>query len=729
MGTFSRVVVSNRLPVHVVCVNGELSLMPSGGGLATAISSLSDSSSVWVGWPGIAADDLTLQQRITITAKLRAHNCYPVFLTRQQLACFYDGYSNDTIWPLFHYFQSLAVHKNEYWDAYKEVNQAFANVIASVATPNATVWIHDYHLMLLPQMVREALPAAAIGFFLHIPFPSSEIFRQLPNRQALLLGLLGADIIGFHVYDYARHFLSSVLRVLGHEHSHGTLVIGERVIKTDVFPIGVDYANIAARLHTEPVQQQITSLDQHYNDLKMILSMDRLDYSKGILNRLTAYELFLRQNPEYCKKVVLAMVAVPSRTDVQAYQDMREAIEHKVSRINGEYGTVDWAPISYQFRHLPFDQIVAMQARADVALVTPLRDGMNLVAKEYVAAKQDGNGVLILSEMAGAIDELPEALAINPNDAQSVANAIKTALDMPPQEQRQRLQAMQRRLRQYNVQRWATDFMQQLALVKQAQAAQNVNKLSVSQRTAMRDMFVAAPQRMLFLDYDGTLRTFVKSPDAQAAAPTPRIKRVLQQLASQPNTTVCVVSGRPREALDLWFANTNFVLVAEHGAWTKQTGEWTSAGVSLDPHRKPLLNVLQQYAERTPGAIVEEKSCALVWHYRNVPTELAYVRNASLLHELHQLIAGSDLQVFYGNKILEIKPRSIHKGRVVQKLLANNPASFVMAVGDDYTDEYMFEALPDTAYTIKVGHGDTHARHQVASVDAVAKLLEALASL
>jgi trehalose 6-phosphate synthase/phosphatase len=730
MGVHKLVIVSNRLPISITKTNGVLEFTASSGGLATAMSSLDNNSSdrIWVGWPGIAADDLTVTERATITKKLKRQGCYPVFLSRKQLHLFYEGYANDTIWPLFHYFQSLAVHRDDYWQAYKQANDVFCKTVTELAATDATIWIHDYHLMLLPSLLRTTRPNSSIGFFLHIPFPSSEIFRLLPERHGLLAGLFGADLVGFHTYDYARHFLSSALRLFGYESNNGSLDIDSRIVKTDIFPIGIDYPKFVWQSAQPATQLELTKLDRHYAGRKVILSMDRLDYSKGIINRLEAYELFLEQNPKYHKRVVLVMIAVPSRTEVAAYKTLRESIERTVGRINGEYATSDWSPISYQFKNLSFKQVFALQARADIALITPLRDGMNLVAKEYIASKQQREGVLILSELAGAADEFPESLIVNPNDRAAISRSIVTALQMPKSLQRQNLATMQRRLSEYDVKHWAKDFLEQLSAARQAQTQLNSKMLTPQTEQQIVNAFTNAHHRLLLLDYDGTLRSFVNSPDPAQAAPSQKLLNTLGRLANK-HTQVCIVSGRTQNALDMWFHDIPLTLIAEHGAWVKQSNTWTKAPVDFEPYKQRILPILSRYAERTPGALVEEKTCALVWHYRNVPTELAYVRNASLSHELQKLVTGTDIEVFNGDKILEIKPRTIHKGHIVRSLLAENPSDFVMAIGDDYTDEDMFKALPDNAYTIKVGLGDTHARHQVVSVSTVRSLLQALTRL
>ncbi|HEX8762499.1 MAG TPA: bifunctional alpha,alpha-trehalose-phosphate synthase (UDP-forming)/trehalose-phosphatase [Candidatus Saccharimonadales bacterium] len=721
----SVVIVSNRLPISVSKRNGELVFTPSSGGLATAMASIGGDGNQfdrqWIGWPGIAADELTPAERTAIIKHLRRHNCYPVFLTRQQVRLFYEGYANDTLWPLFHYFQSLAQYDSAYWRAYKEVHSLYKKAVVTIADPKDLIWIHDYHLMLLPAQVRTALPDSSIGFFLHIPFPSYEIFRMLPERAEILQGLLGADLIGFHIFDYARHFLSSVARILGLPTSHGSIIMGERVVKIDAFPIGIDYSKFVAALDNAATKREIATLEQHYKGKKLILSVDRLDYSKGIIKRLEAFEAFLRRYPSYVKKIVLLIVAVPSRTEVESYKDLREAIEQAIGRINGAYGTVDWTPISYQFKNLPFEQVLALFAHAEVALLTPLRDGMNLVAKEYVAAKQHTSGVLILSEMTGAIDELPEALRINPNDIDSIVVALRQALTMPKKEQLSRLRIMQRRLAQYTVQRWAADFIEQLQACKRLQLRESSKLLSVDTENKLVRAAKAAKSRILLLDYDGTLRGFAARPEQ--AIPSAALLHLIERLTALPRTTVCIVSGRPRVTLEDWFGHLHVALAAEHGAFIKNEGEWLQQQATMHEQKKLIIPLLQQYAERTPGARVEEKDFAVVWHYRNVATELASARNASLRYELAQLLGNTDIEIHNGAKIIEMKPRNVRKGAVAEDLLALHPADFIMCIGDDYTDEDMFRALPDEAFTLKVGLADTAARFQIASVERVIELL------
>lgn len=729
MKTYKFIIVSNRLPVSVSKDDaGTLIFTPSSGGLATAMSSVEGHTAkhLWVGWPGIASDGLTAHDKKTIIKKLAEYGCYPVFLTAEEVNLFYEGYSNETIWPLFHYFKRIAQYKTEYWEGYKLVHERFKDVVQSLADPQAAIWIHDYHLMLLPQLLRQSLPKSSIGFFLHIPFPSFEIFRLLPNRKEILEGLLGADLLGFHIYDYVRHFTSSVLRTLGHSIHNGSVMLPDRVVKADAFPIGIDYEKYRASVESAVVQQEIQSIQAHYKDQQIILSVDRLDYSKGIGERLDAYEQFLREHPEYHKKVVLVMVAVPSRTDVDAYKDLRDRIEKTVSRINGTYASFDWTPISYQFKNLPFEQVLALYSQADVALVTPLRDGMNLVAKEYIASKQTCNGVLILSEFTGAVDELPEALIINPNDRQAVVEAISHALTMPESEQRQRIEAMQARLSTYTVQRWAHDFIEQLAAAKHDQMKQNSKLITTQKQRNILEAFEPAKARAVILDYDGTLRPFVNSPAPSRASPSDKLYELLSSIAQMPNTDLYLASGRSREAMEGWFGDLPATLIAEHGFWVRENNEWSQEATNFKNYKSDILALCKQYAERTPGATVEQKTFSIVWHYRNVPPELAFARNSNLRHDLQELLKDSDIGIYSGHKILEVKPRGITKGVALDELFIDKNYDFILCAGDDYTDEDMFHALPESAFTIKVGQGDTNARYQLESPEKLTKLLEQL---
>ena len=725
---FESIIVSNRLPVTVSKEDGELKYSKSSGGLATAMSSLDSEDRIWVGWPGISSDDLSEAEKETITEELVSQGCYPVFLTDEQVKLYYEGYSNDTLWPLFHYFQSLTEHNEEYWEAYKEVNELFAEITEKVSKEDSTIWVHDYQLMLVPGLIRKNLHKTLIGFFLHIPFPSYEIFRQLPNRKEIMQGLLGADLLGFHIYDYARHFLSSAVRIEAVEHTHGLMSYKGRSIVADTFPIGIDYEKFVSLLDEKKVKDEVRLIEENYKDQKIIVSVDRLDYTKGILQRLEAFELLLEEHPELHQKISLVMIAVPSRTGVDTYKTLRDNIELSISRINGQYSSVDWTPISYRFKNQPLEKVVALYAASDIALVTPLRDGMNLVAKEYVAAHEKNRGVLILSEMAGAIDELPESLSINPNSIRSIKNAVLKALKMPEDEQRERMSIMQNRLRSYSVVDWASDFNEQLASLKNDKKATNEKLLSSETCHMIKKTFDNSDEKLLIFDYDGTLRNFVSSTKPELAKPSSYLLDNLEKLSQNENTTICIVSGRSKEALDMWFKGMKVNLFAEHGALAKIDGTWHKQETSFESYRNDILEVMQKYAKRTSGAMVEEKTNSVVWHYRNVIPELAYARNANLYQELERILRNTDIKIHQGNKIIEVKPESTNKGVVVSELLEKINPDFTLAIGDDYTDEDMFKQLPEQAFTINVGRGESEALFQLKDVEAVQEFIELLAN-
>ena len=458
-----------------------------------------------------------------MTETLAGFHAHPVFLSDRSMDKFYHGFCNKTIWPLFHYFPSYAVCEESLYAHYRCVNRIFCEAVARLVQPEDVVWIHDYHLMLLPQLLRQQKPAATIGFFLHIPFPSFEIFRLLPQtwRAEILEGLLGADLIGFHTYDYTQHFLRSVLRVLGHEHTMGKILLPNHLAKVDTFPMGVDFQKFQAA-----ARRQVHGTDdisgETLKDLKVVLSVDRLDYTKGILKRLQGYELFLERNPQWQKKVVLVLVVVPSRIGVDQYQEIKRQIDELVGQINGKFGSVGWTPVLYQYRYLPFEPLVSLYASSHVALVTPLRDGMNLVAKEYLASRTDKTGVLIVSEMTGASKELAEAISINPNNVGEIAAALGTALAMPEPEQIRRNEIMQDRLRRYNVIRWAEDFLGRLQEVKAEQKRLRAKLLRRDARQRLLERLRRAPHSTIFLDYDGTLVSFADDPkDARPTAGSP----------------------------------------------------------------------------------------------------------------------------------------------------------------------------------------------------------------
>ena len=721
------ITVSNRLPVSVTLKEGRCILERSTGGLATGLSSFHEARrSYWVGWPGLFLPREAKSEADTVRERLGQIRCRPVFLSRSDIDNYYRGFSNRTIWPLFHYFTVYTEYRTSYWQSYLDVNRQFLDEVLQVARKNDTIWIHDYHLMLLPSLLRERLPDATIGFFLHIPFPSFEVFRPFPWRRQILEGLLGADLVGFHGYSYVRHFISSVRHIMGCECMPTQVQTDGRMVAVDAFPMGIDYERFA-RAGTEPaVKAEAERIRTLFPGLKVILSVDRLDYTKGIVQRLEAYAAFLARYQEFRGRVTLVMIVVPSRTRVESYRLLKEQLEKWVSRVNGEYGTVDWTPVHYFYRSFPFERLVAFYSVADVALVTPLRDGMNLVAKEYIASKADGRGVLILSEMAGAAQEMGEALLVNPNDQEQVGTALARALTMSEEEQKRENQTMQERLRSYDVLAWADDFTERLEDVGATRRHEQLQQLSGLSRRRLLAAYAAARSRLILLDYDGTLVPFAGMP--AEACPDRSLVRIIDRLACGLGTEVVIISGRSRKTLEQWFGDLELGLVAEHGAWLRSVGgRWRLSGPLASDWKRFIRPILDRYVHRTPGSMVEEKEFALVWHYRRVVPGLAEARAAELRASLIELVADLRLDVLEGSKVVEVRNAGIGKGYAAARWLTRRKRDFVLAVGDDTTDEDMFAAMPADAYTIKVGARQSRARYRLDSPRAVRKLLERMA--
>lgn len=726
------IIISNRLPVQLQISNGGITAIPSVGGLATGMKSVhSGGDSLWIGWSGLTDEEIPEELAPKIDKALAEHGSSKVRLTKKEVNGFYFGFSNRTIWPLFHYFLEYSEFELSYWETYKAVNQKFADAILEKAGDNDTIWVHDYQLMLVPQMVREKHPNISIGFFLHIPFPSYEIFRTLPWRREILQGLLGSDLIGFHTYDYERHFLSSVRRLLGLEVSFNDIYLDDRVIKVDSFPMGIDYKKFheAAKEHAQRNESQKSELQKRLDthkksapDAKFFLSIDRLDYSKGIAKRLKAFEYFLNKYPAYKEKVRLIILAVPSRSNVPQYKLLKKEIDELVGRINGELSTVSWTPIWYFYRSMPFENLIDLYTSCDIAWLTPIRDGMNLVAKEYIATRTDKTGVLILSEMAGSANEMNESLLINPNNFEQIADTLYQAINMPKEEQQERNGILQKRLERYNVEKWANDFMTSLVNQKEKEDVYVSRRLSVDLMNTVMHSYIDAKKRLVFLDYDGTLAGFHNDP--QKASPDEALYKLLDEISSQPNTDMYLISGRDKETFTKWFLPKKYNMIVEHGVWLSQDGKdfHMLENVKKDWMAK-ILPVLESFVDRTPGSFIEEKNYSLAWHYRNTDPDFGQKRAMELNTVLTSLIANDDLSVLNGNKVMEIKSSNVNKGRAAMRIYAEQDYDFVFAIGDDWTDEFMFQELPEESVTVKVGRQKTSAKYFVDNTKNVRDIL------
>tara|TARA_R110002012_G_scaffold322108_1_gene555911 strand:+ start:20755 stop:22962 length:2208 start_codon:yes stop_codon:yes gene_type:complete len=727
------IIISNRLPVQLQIDNKSIKAIPSVGGLATGMKSVHQGGdSLWIGWSGLTYEEIPDGMSGKIDEALAKHGSSKVNLTADEVDGFYYGFSNRTIWPLFHYFLEYSEFELDSWETYKKVNQKFADAIVAQAKEGDIVWVHDYQLMLVPQMVKEKLPTISIGFFLHIPFPSYEIFRTLPWRTEILEGLLGADLVGFHTYDYERHFLSSVKRLLSLEVSFNEIYLEDRIIKVDSFPMGIDYKKFseAAKAHQQKSPDEGSELQQRLDahkastpDAKFLLSIDRLDYSKGIAKRLNAFEYFLNKYPHYKEKVRLIILAVPSRSNVPQYQLLKREVDELVGRINGEFSTVSWTPIWYFYRSMPFENLIDLYTSSDIAWLTPIRDGMNLVAKEYIATRTDKSGVLILSEMAGSANEMNESLLINPNNFEQIADAIDQAITMPIQEQQERNDILQKRLARYNVEKWANDFMNSLKNQKEKSHAYVSKKLSNNLLNSVLKDYKGAKKRLLFIDYDGTLAAFHNDP--QKASPDEELYQLLDKISSQENTVMFLISGRDKETFTQWFLPKKYNMIVEHGVWLSKNGDdfFMLENVKKDWMEK-IQPVLESFVDRTPGSFIEEKNYSLAWHYRKTDPDFGQKRASELNTVLTSLIANDDLSVLNGNKVMEIKSSNVNKGRAAMRMYSEAEYDFVFAIGDDWTDEFMFQELPESAVTVKVGLQKTQAKYYVDGTKDVRKLLK-----
>lgn len=730
---FSRLLIASyRLPFRLLETRKGPKPVQNSGGLVSAMLALAkrlsqpgqtESNLLWFGESSRPDEDF--KRGISSASPFELHSVnIPPALDR----LYYNGFCNDTIWPLFHYFPFLAVYDDSYYPAYEKANQIFADTMIPHIRPGDFVWINDYQLFLLPKMIRHKIPDVTIGFFLHIPFPSFELFRLLPKpwREGILRGLLASDLIGFHTFDYTRYFLQCVTRILDYETAVNWIYAEDRVVRADAFPIGIDFQRFALAARSIKAEHHIAKIRDQLPGIRIVFSVDRLDYTKGFLQRLEAFGEFLDRYPDHRGKVVFYMVTVPSRESIDRYKNMKKEIEATVGRINGAYGTLGWTPIIYQYRSLSFEELVACYRLSDVALITPLRDGMNLVCKEYIACQDQDAGVLILSEMAGAAAELSDALLINPFDRKEIATALDHALSMPLEEKKRRSTRMKNRLRRYDILKWAQDFFGSMEVVRLEQEKRRIKTLTLPLIREVVHRFRTATRAVLFFDYDGTLVPLQKFPEQ--AAPGTELYEALKQLALQANTDLVIVSGRKREVLNDWLGGLPVYLIAEHGAsFRDKDGSWDEP-LQAGPEWKPdILSILERFVERCTGSFIEEKTNSLAWHYRNVQPEFALARAYELKEELKAWILKNNVfQILEGHKVIEIKRTGYDKGTAALRFFQGQKADFILAIGDDRTDEDLFATLPKEAITIKVGLTQSLATYNMKNPQQVLNLLRQL---
>lgn len=719
------VIASNRLPVTVRADGNGWTLVPSAGGLATALRRVHDNTQgVWIGWSG-ESSKTTAKFGPGLPEEMARRRLVPVALSQTELSRYYDGFSNGVIWPLFHFLlDKVNLDAEVDWQCYLNVNRKFAEAIAHEHRPGDVVWIHDYQLMMVPGFLRRLVPDARIGFFLHVPFPSADVYRILPWRSEVLESLLGSDLVGFHTASYAHNFELAASQLTNADFAPDGISFNDRLVRVAVYPIGIDVEPFERTAEAPQIEQEILKIRKSHPDKRIVLGVDRLDYTKGLPRRFMSLVRLLERRPALRDKLLFMQIAVPSREKISAYGELRSAVNELVGRINAQYGTLAGGPMQLLYRSISHHPLVALYRSADVMLVTPLRDGMNLVAKEYVASRVDDDGVLVLSEFAGAAAELRESLTVNPYDLGGTASTLASALDMAPDERRIRMQAMRAHVRMYDVHRWAARFVEDLRR-QSGSAGEVIVPRPPPLPEAVISGFVAAPERHILLDYDGTLVPFFPLPEL--AAPDPQLLGILERLTHLPGTTVHIVTGRTRESIEPWLGHLDAPLHAEHGFWSRfPGGEWATNRLGPAAWKDALRPVFKDLVDATPGATLEEKDVSMAFHDRNAEPDEARRRVQWLREELRKR-ALDELELLEGAKVLEVRLRGVNKGLVANSLVSKlAPTAGILAIGDDRTDEDLFSSLPSSAITVRVGGGASRARYSVPNVAAARDLLARL---
>eukprot|EP01114_Cavostelium_apophysatum_P002573 TRINITY_DN1228_c0_g1_i2.p1 TRINITY_DN1228_c0_g1~~TRINITY_DN1228_c0_g1_i2.p1 ORF type:complete len:776 (+),score=198.46 TRINITY_DN1228_c0_g1_i2:1922-4249(+) len=702
------IVVSNRLPVTIQTEKGEgdtpkFTYKMSSGGLVAGLEGVKKKLPfLWVGWTGMMPDTEEQKKEIAETLENDWH-CIPVWLEEELADLHYNKFSNGVLWPLFHYLleESGQNFREEYFTAYVEANRRFAEVIENIWEPGDLIWIHDYHLICLPEILRQRIPKIRCGFFLHIPFPSSEIFQVLPVRKQILTGMLNCDMIGFHTYDYARHFMASCTKMMGLETTLNGVNFEGRFVPVSIFPVGIDVDKFIKQLDDTETQKKIEDYLSHFKGKKIFLGVDRLDYIKGLPHKLKAFERFLQKYPQWQNKVALIQVAVPSRTDVEEYKKLKDEIDQLVGHINGTYGSLNFSPILYLFKSVAFPELTALYRISDAIIITSNRDGMNLVAKEYIACQKDKNGPVILSEFAGSANALSGSILVNPYNIDEVADAMNEALTMNEEDKAYIHSHLFDFISRHNASHWGESFIKDLwTHSRSAERLDNTPKLGINH---IESVYRRAHKRLLVFASDGALISTSALPFL--AHPSRRVFDILGRLCADERNVVYVVSGRDRATLMGWFGNLPIGLVAEHGYYicdkanTPEGAEWTSLDCDLS-WKANIKPIFEQYTESTPGSFLEEKETSLTWHYRSTEVDFGAFRGQELLTHLD--VTTFPANVVAGDKTVEVRPHECNATTMLKKLMNRNVDFDAMVyIGDtpniDFNDD-------KRVFTCGVGH-------------------------
>ncbi|KAI9247557.1 glycosyltransferase family 20-domain-containing protein [Helicostylum pulchrum] len=695
------------------------------GALNAGLQSLNDEyQTLHIGWTGpikdesnkvvLPAEDLTEEDKTKLSGLLmETGHIIPIFLDSKSRG-HYEGYCKEVLWPLFHYLvwtnDSNGKSEKQYWEDYVAVNHQFAQVIASQYRPGDIIFINDYHLLLVPEMLREMVPDAPIGLFLHATFPSSEIFRCLSTRKELLSGLLGANLVGFQTYSYARHFIGACTRVLGCESTQTGVNVNGHIVSVGTFPIGIDANRVDQFRHEPTVAPKMKAIRAMYAGKKIIIGRDKLDSTKGVLQKLHAFEKFLHDYPEWRKQVVLVQVTTPTYGD---NSKLENKVSEAVSHINSLYGSLEFTPVHHYYQDIDRDEYYALLSVADVGLITSLRDGMNTTSLEYIICQQESHGPLILSEFTGTAGSLSAALIVNPFDYAGVAKALNEALLMSPEDKLTRHNQLFQYVKEHSAAYWAKSFVKQLVESTQNFSLQSQSTPPLDSQRFI-DSYKKSKKRLMFFDYDGTLAPIVSVPTD--AKPTTEMLQYLQDICNDPHNEVWVVSGRDQACLEEWLGGIkNLGLSAEHGCFVKASGssQWTNILENVDMSwKKDVIEIFDYYTERTEGSFVEHKKSSITWHYRMADEEYGLFQAKECQNHLeNSVVAKMPVEILVGKKNLEVRPMMVNKGEIVKRILSQTPdADFIVCAGDDKTDEDMFRTLSATyfaRYQDKLNSGNT----------------------
>ena len=697
-------------------------LRPSAGGLVSALQGTTHGAieQRWIGWPGVATGDFKSKADMNdLRTTLERSGFCPVFLDSRTFDLYYNGYCNSVLWQLFHYVMlqqetelGEKMHHEEQWEAYRRANQLFAAAVLAEYRPGDTVWCHDYHLMLLPAILKQAHPEMRVGWFLHTPFPSSEICRVLPERNEILAGVLEADLVGFHTYDYARHFVSACSRILGMEGTTDGVFNMQTgaATRVAVFPIGIDPIRFSSALYTAEVQARVEELKMLFRGRKVMLGVDRLDMVKGIPQKLLAYEKFLSDNPQWRDKVLLVQVAVPTRKQVPEYQKLASSVHEMVGRINGKFGSLTGVPIHHLDRSLSFPELVALYACTDVCLVSSLRDGMNLVSYEYVAcqSQKDVPGVLVLSEFAGAAQSLGAgAVLVNPWNTSDVSEAIAAAVSMSQREKRERHQQNFGHVVTHTAQSWAETFLSELNDTQIEAELLNSKIPPAFPLDKVAGWFAGSGKRMLVLGFNHTLtQKSTSNPVSHklrfdqlkhASQLNPECKRHIEHLSKDPANIVVVFSGSMRHSLEKKFIGMNVWLAAENGFFLRPpiVGRPSRNEDWIPMHEEASLQwmssvelVYEYFSERTPSSYVDVRDTSLVWNYGFADVDFGRLQAREMLQHLWTgPISQQQVDIIQGAKSVEARPVGVTKGKMMEQIFAYileqqvQPIDFVFCAG------------------------------------------------